>query len=267
VTPEPPIRPDADLRGIADMPADVEAILALAQNVPAEAFKATMLLHCHAWHQVPAGSLPDEDDKLRAMVELERPVWEQVRAQALTGFTLCADGRLYDPGIVEKAIIMLAEVEKRERRKADDRRRQKLHYDRKVGKAPPKPNTETSQGVGDRHHDETSAAPPPAPHPNATAPSQPNAPVISHDDPVRDVKSHVGNGQTGPTALASPQHETVTKIEPTKKPTIREWDDLVKNYRVHGHWSWRELGPSPQSPGCRAPSFVLIRHGYREAQA
>jgi hypothetical protein len=257
---EPPIPAGADLRGIADMPIAVEAILALAQNVSAEAFKATMLLHCYAWHQVPPG-LPDDDVELCAMAGLERPVWEQVRAQALTGFTRCSDDRLYHPAIVEKAITVLANVEKRERRKADDRRRAKLCYDRKTGKAPPK----SSRDVGDRHADETSPAPTPSPPFRGTAPSPSNAPVISHDDPVRDAKPHTLNGQAAPTAIAAPQHEIMTKTDIQPNLTIAQWEAEVQKYRVHGTWSWRSLGPSPRFPKCRAPSFILAKHGYPEA--
>ena len=150
---------------------------------------------------------------------------------------------------------MLAEAEKRERRKADDRRRQKLFYYRKTGKVPPKTHAETSCGGGDRHDDETSTAPSPSPPPMGTAPSPSNEPSISHGDPVRDVKSHTSNGQTAPTALARPPHKA-------DKLTIAEWEAKVHKYRISGDWSWRSLGPSPRFPKCRAPSFILAKHGY-----
>jgi hypothetical protein len=282
---EPPIPASADLRQIGEMPVDVEAIRALAQNVSAEAFRAAVLLHCHAWHQVPPGSLPDDDVELCAMAGLERPVWETVRDRALEGFARCSDGRLYHPGIVAKAITMLAEVEKRERRKADDRRRQKLHYDRKTGKAPPKPNTETPSLV-------TATPSPVAPlgnpsHPCIEPPPSPSSePAISCGDPVHNGKPHPLNGQAAPTTLAGHQHEraktetqpaAVSRAQPAipagvevgtpgynwdpEQLTQSDWDRVVGKYALSGTWA-HCLGPVPGYLGCKAPAEVLFRRGF-----
>src|ERR1700730_18674274 len=110
-TPGPPIRSDANVRSILDMHLDVETIFAFANEVSLEVLGAAMLLRCWAWHQVPAGSLPDNDEALAAMVGLRRDVWHRVRALALDGFARCSDGRLgrlYHHVIVEKAISVLA---------------------------------------------------------------------------------------------------------------------------------------------------------------
>src|SRR5258707_6776704 len=88
-TPEPPIRSDADVRSIADMPLDVETIFAFAKEVSLEVLDAAMLLRCWAWHQVPVGSLPDNDEALAAMVGLRRDVWQQVRGLDVAGLPLC----------------------------------------------------------------------------------------------------------------------------------------------------------------------------------
>jgi hypothetical protein len=197
------------------------------------------------------------------MAGLADDAWAPLRAQALFGFTLHSDGRLYHSGIVERAITALAEIEKIEKRKSDDRRRQKKSYERKKlaqqnGNGTPE-LTETSCGVENRHHDAVSAAPAPSLPPMVTPPAPSSELAISCGDPAPDAKSHTGNGQAAPT---SSPHEAMSKIEPTTKPTILEWNTHVKNYRIHGHWSWRELGPSPRSPRCRVPSFVLSRHGY-----
>src|SRR5258708_24875836 len=58
---------DADLRAIPTMPIDVAKVIALAKTMPAEAFRAAMILRCTAWHQVPSGTLPDDDTALAAM--------------------------------------------------------------------------------------------------------------------------------------------------------------------------------------------------------
>jgi hypothetical protein len=73
------------------MPLAVETIFAFAKEVSLEVLGAAMLLRCWAWHQVPVGSLPDNDEALAAMVGLRRDVWQRVRAQALYGFTVCSE--------------------------------------------------------------------------------------------------------------------------------------------------------------------------------
>ena len=48
--PEPPIPADADLRQTTpEMPVDVAGLIALARTMPAEAFRASLVLRCQAW--------------------------------------------------------------------------------------------------------------------------------------------------------------------------------------------------------------------------
>jgi len=285
--PEPPIPAGADLRGIADMPIDVEAILALAKTAPPEAFKANLMLWTWAWRQVPPGTLPDADDALAAMAGLRRDVWQRMREQVLDGFEKASDGRLHHHVLEAKAITMLAEAERRERRRADDRRRQKLHYDRKTGKAPPKPNgcapVMTPADVSMTISNPSPSSIPPM----GAMSSQPNEPVIARDDPLRDGKPHTSNGQTAPTTFAGPQHEraktetqpvAVSRVQPAIPAgveigtpgypwdpttfTDEEWDRVVARYVASGSWAVRSLGPPPRFPGCKAPALVLYKHGY-----
>ena len=71
--------------GVSRQPAR-EAMIALAKTMPAEAFCAAMILRCQAWHQVPAGSLPDDDAALAAMTGLDLANWMSIREQAIDGF-------------------------------------------------------------------------------------------------------------------------------------------------------------------------------------
>jgi hypothetical protein len=69
---------------------------------------AAVLLWAAAWHQVPAGSMPDSDNWIaKAAGYLSRgridPHWKDVRAGAMRGFVLCSDGRWYHPVVAEKA--------------------------------------------------------------------------------------------------------------------------------------------------------------------
>lgn len=72
-------------------------------------FKAGVVLWCAAWHQKPAGSLPDDDTELAdlAAIGTGKPAvraWQRLRAMALRGWVKCSDGRLYHPRLAQKAV-------------------------------------------------------------------------------------------------------------------------------------------------------------------
>lgn len=103
--PKPPISPDVDLRDFAFMPLDVTRLADsdLALTVSAEAFRAAVLLWGKSWHQVPAGSLPDNDIALARLAQTDPLKWLDIRDDALHGFYLCDDERFYHSVVVEKA--------------------------------------------------------------------------------------------------------------------------------------------------------------------
>jgi hypothetical protein len=102
--PDPLVPPEVDLRNFKFMPLEVMRLRDsdMAAQANGEEFKASVLLWCAAWHQVPAGSLPD-DDLVLARFSGAGPAWRKVRAMALRGFVKCSDGRLYHPTVCEKA--------------------------------------------------------------------------------------------------------------------------------------------------------------------
>lgn len=106
--PAPLVPPEVDLRDFQYMELDVRALRdsRFAAEVKPEAFRAGVLLWCAAWHQVPAGSLPDDDVQLATLAGYGFVVreWRKVRAQALQLFVGCSDGRLYHRVIAEKAL-------------------------------------------------------------------------------------------------------------------------------------------------------------------
>ena len=63
-----------------------------------------MLLWAASWHQLPAGSLPDNDTVLMRLVGLGRDhkTWKRHKPSALRGFVTCRDGRLYHPVVAEQ---------------------------------------------------------------------------------------------------------------------------------------------------------------------
>ena len=104
-----PLTPNnIDLRNFEFMPLDVVRLRDsdFAALVNAEAFRAGILLMCASWHQVPAGSLPDDDRILSNLAGFGRVVkeWKKYKEEALHGWILCSDGRYYHPVICEKAM-------------------------------------------------------------------------------------------------------------------------------------------------------------------
>ena len=107
--PSAPLTPaDCDLRDFAFMPLDVLRLRDsdLAVKADGEAFRCAVLLWCASWHQVPAASLPDDNDVLAQLAGFGRVTkeWMRHRDGALRGWVKCADGRLYHPVVAEKAV-------------------------------------------------------------------------------------------------------------------------------------------------------------------
>jgi hypothetical protein len=126
--PPPPIPSDVDIRDFRFMPLDVVQLQNSETWAIADGWtsKALVNLWTKAWHQVPAGSLPDNDDLHRTWAGV--PDWESVRGTALRGFIKCSDGRLYHRVICEKALTAWNE-RKRFRRAAKARWRHKKPKD------------------------------------------------------------------------------------------------------------------------------------------
>lgn len=104
--PAPPIPADIDMRDYRYMPLEVVRLRdsTLAVKVSAEAFRAAVLLWCASWHQMPAGSLPDDDRVLARLAGIDNiRTWKRVREEALHGFQKCSDSRLYHHLICERA--------------------------------------------------------------------------------------------------------------------------------------------------------------------
>lgn len=86
----------ADVRSERHMPLDVRRLLEASLTKLADplAFRAAVLLWCHSWHSVPAGTILDDDEELAGMLGMELLVWREIRSQALHGFAPCDDGLL-----------------------------------------------------------------------------------------------------------------------------------------------------------------------------
>lgn len=107
--PDPLTPADCDLRDFSRIMIDVNRLLGSSFNAKASRNPlAWMLGHklwYRSWHQVPAASLPDDDDELCYLAELgfDRVSWDSVKAIAMHGWIKCNDGRLYHPVVAEAA--------------------------------------------------------------------------------------------------------------------------------------------------------------------
>lgn len=100
-----PLTPaDCDLRDYPWMPLDCTRLLTsetwmLGTN---DERVAALTLWIKSWHQMPAGSLPNNERMLAVLSEAGSK-WPKVREHAMRGWVLCDDGRLYHPVVAEKA--------------------------------------------------------------------------------------------------------------------------------------------------------------------
>lgn len=109
--PAPLVPPDVDLRDFPRMGLDVARLRGseLVVDQPPEICWAALMLWCAAWHEVPAGSVPNNErwlaDKAgyvsRGQIDLS---WGQIREGVLRGFVECSDGRLYHTVTCEIAL-------------------------------------------------------------------------------------------------------------------------------------------------------------------
>lgn len=102
--PAPLTTPECDLRDYPWMPVDCTRLLTSETWLlgTADQKVAAFTLWAKSWHQVPAGSLPD-NDRMLAILSESGTAWKRVREHALRGWVKCSDGRLYHPVVCEKA--------------------------------------------------------------------------------------------------------------------------------------------------------------------
>lgn len=126
--PSPLVPAEVDLSGMPFMPLDVARVLDsdLFALSTGEEFKAAVSLWCKSWTQVPAGSLPN-NDRVLAHLSSTGARWGKVKVQALHGWQLCSDGRLYHAVIAEKALIAWGERLVYLDRQAADAERKRAH--------------------------------------------------------------------------------------------------------------------------------------------
>ena len=110
---EPLTTPACDLRDFPFMPLDTQRLLKSETWMEAaddpKLGHALICLWCEAWHQVPAGSLPDKHGIIARFAMCTPDEWERIRDRALHGWVRCSDTRLYHPVVAEKALEAMLE--------------------------------------------------------------------------------------------------------------------------------------------------------------
>ncbi len=105
--PDPLTPADSDLRSLDYMPLKVAQLRKsrswlIAKRNPEVGFYM-MNLWAAAWHNVPAGSLEDDDDVLADMAMCQSyDRWVELKEVALRGWVKCSDGRLYHRVVAER---------------------------------------------------------------------------------------------------------------------------------------------------------------------
>ncbi|MGE0047513.1 MAG: DUF1376 domain-containing protein [Acidithiobacillus sp.] len=145
----PPIPDDSDLRSVRWFKLDIVSLLNsdFMQLASPEEFKAAFMLWTKSIHQVPAGSLPNDEAilaKLAGGYDYRRKSWQRIREMTLHGWELCSDGRLYHQAVAGTVLDILSAVQVRtssvapqnahEAAKAANRARQQKFRDSKRAK-------------------------------------------------------------------------------------------------------------------------------------
>lgn len=128
--PEPLVSADVDLRDFDYIPlygdrlfnSDTWALCDADEKV------AALRLWWRAWHEEPAGSLPNNDRLLaeRAGYGVAVKAFLAIKENAMRGWTLCSDGRLYHPVVASIALDVWRTKKKKKAENAADRERKRL---------------------------------------------------------------------------------------------------------------------------------------------
>lgn len=221
--PEPLVPAEVDLRDLQWMPLDVTRLRdsGLASDETPEACWAAVLLWCAAWHQVPAASVPDNEQWLaKACGYVARgridPAWKQVRDGALRNFVMCSDGRLYHSTLATKALESWQwKQTQRARTAAATAAREARKRERDVQQqANVTSNVTTQQSATSRSHEDQrdeqrnvqKNSPPDRTGPNQIPKDKGEGAVLHPPSPTRAGAAVLRMKQAGLTAGISPSH-------------------------------------------------------------
>ena len=141
--PAPMVPADADLRDFQFMPLYLTELFNSEFDVVStdSEWRIGVTLWGKSWHQVPAGSLPDDDRFLCKLAGMGRDMtaWMAVRDGALRGWVKCSDGLLYHPVVAAKAAEAWARKLQHDTEKSawrEKKRRQRQELEEATGGVP-----------------------------------------------------------------------------------------------------------------------------------
>lgn len=196
--PSPLTPADCDLRDFPFMLLDVKRLrdsdMALTESP--EACWAAVLLWCASWHQVPAGSLPDDDRVLANLAGYGRVVkeWRKHKAGALHGWVKCSDDRLYHKTVAEKANAAWKEKLAHHHGKLADRLR-KINKAREDKRLPPFAIPSLEEWLASGRSDPSAVAEPSAEIPPEIAEIPPESTTLSAGIPAENALKGKGEGE------------------------------------------------------------------------
>lgn len=252
---DPLVPPEVDLRDFGFMPLDVRTLLSSSLWIKAKkdprVAHAAVSLWCESWHQVPAASLPNDDEVLAELARCDAKEWARVRERALSHFVLCADGRLYHRTVAAKAIEAWQSKTKQRQRTAaataaragkrrgrdddrDDKRDDDRHGPRDGGR----------DGGRDEHRDD-------------------------ERDESRDVHQGTGTGTGTTTPATSPPPPPASEREDGPLGEDPPPDDVVTTPTPAGRlgMAMREVGLHPSQISAQDPvALALLERGVAVEQ-
>jgi hypothetical protein len=103
--PAPLSPPGCNLSGVILMPLDVQRFRrSKLVSRSDRGFRAGFLLTVSSWHQVPCGSIINNEEMLAYLAGFRIRAWRAISNEALEDWTLCSDGRWYHPDVCLVAI-------------------------------------------------------------------------------------------------------------------------------------------------------------------
>lgn len=146
--PPPPVSGDVDLRTFGDMPIEVRAVRdsELAAGDDDAAKWTAFMLWCAAWHQLPAGSLPNDMAQVARLAGFGKDVrgFKRRSKIALRGYQLASDGRLHHV-MAAKKVLKAWKSKNSQKEKSD--KRWKKHKPLNKNKSPDAAETPSGQPV------------------------------------------------------------------------------------------------------------------------
>ena len=123
----PLVPAEVDLRDLDGFMLNVERLLAselwaLTRTMP-DAFRGAAALWSRSWKQVPAASLPNDENVLAAFAEMPLARFRRQRELVMRGFVLCSDGRFYHHVLAADALKAWEHKKAYQTRRDADRKR------------------------------------------------------------------------------------------------------------------------------------------------